>query len=67
MTPVQFTTIREQLNLSQSELAVVLGISHRAVSLIEAGQTQKVMRSTQIVMCAMRDGILTIEQVRDMK
>ena len=38
MTPADFKAIREQLGLSQSELALVLGLSGRqAVSNIETG------------------------------
>lgn len=67
MTPQQFKDIRDKLGLSWQELADVLGLSKRQIMYIEAGHTYKIMRPTQIVMCALRDDILTIEQVRELK
>ena len=42
MTPHEFRTIREQLGLTQAELAAHLGVALRTVLNIEAGESPKI-------------------------
>ena len=64
MTPEQLKEIMAKLDFNTADVAVVMGVTRRAVQLWLAGKTP-VPNSVDIVLHAIFEGLLPIEWVED--
>jgi DNA-binding transcriptional regulator YiaG len=60
MTPEEIRELRERLNLTQEEMSDMLQIGAKSYTRWESGRARP-SRSLNVVLCAMRDGVVTTE------
>jgi DNA-binding transcriptional regulator YiaG len=63
MSPDEIRELRERLALTQEEMSELLQIGAKSYTRWEAGRA-RVSRSMNVILCALRDGAITIEYLR---